>query len=294
MLIRCDVQCENGWYQALANDPHLSGAKANLEVMWRRFRPFADSHFETQLLVDFHARFWEIWLGNMMLDQGLQLLKRKDRGPDLGAELPSGRVLWIEAVTPGPGSGKDRVQGRPTGGLSWVPTERIVLRLRSAIEDKLRRIRQYIADEEIGPEDSVVLAINPRKIDYTISDAEPSFALQCVYPIGAPYATFDKSTLAQTDQGYTFRPTITKAKGAPVQTGVFTEGRSAPLAALLFSLVDAYRLNRHRPETVEDYSCYLVHNAMASNPVPCNALAANCEARVTRSEEDWSLNWHCR
>lgn len=291
MLIRDDFPADDPWYQALVHDPHLASARENLEVMWLRFEPFADKHFESQILVDFHARFWELWLGNMLLDQGLELLAHSDTGPDLGAEFPCGGVLWIKAVTPGPGSGDDRVEERPSAGVSWVPTDKIVLRLRSSIEDKLRKIQHYLTSGLIKPEDMVVIAVNPRKIGFAVTDAEPSYALQCVYPIGAPYISLDRRTLAQVDRGYTFRPSITKKSGADVLTGIFTEARSAPVSALLFSLTDAYGLNLGLPQTVDDYSCHLVHNAMAANPLPSGALGARNQAQVTEQAEEWRLEW---
>ena len=97
-------------YGAFLEQAALSGSRAWLESLWVAFSPYADADFLTQARIDFHARFWEMFVGNVFLASGFQLLPNSPGAPDIGVLLSDGRRLWIEAVTPGSGVGVDAVE----------------------------------------------------------------------------------------------------------------------------------------------------------------------------------------
>ena len=51
------------------NDLRTIETKLFIEKLWQRYRPYADPHFKQQIQVDFHARFWEMYLTCACLDQ---------------------------------------------------------------------------------------------------------------------------------------------------------------------------------------------------------------------------------
>ena len=103
---------------------------AMLQEMWERYEPYADPDFRQRFARDVDGRFWEVYLGCMLLEAGCTLLhvverQREGGQPDL-CVLGDGRRIWIEAITPNEGdAGPDQIV-RPVpinqgGGLFAVP-----------------------------------------------------------------------------------------------------------------------------------------------------------------------------
>lgn len=275
-------------YEAFLEQAELSHTRLWLESLWAAFSPYADADFLTQARIDFHARFWEMFVANVFLESGFTLLPNLPGAPDIGVVLSDGRKLWVEAVTPGSGTGPDAVEPMSDEG-GWIPAEQIVLRLQNAVTCKLAKIRTYQQTGTVAETEPVLVAVNARKIRYTLLDSDPSFALQCVFPIGDPYASLDRQTHRITGQGYSQRPSIVKKSGAAVATTLFIDPGSAPLSGVLYSQVSPFQLSL--PEHRLSEACRVVHNPMAAVACPKEVPAWGGEAWATRRDGSWHVTW---
>ena len=91
------ISAQDKVYIALRECGHLADARNHVEELWQYFEPYADPHFSKTIAVEFHARYWEMYLGCLALRVGLPLLPSNGKGPDLQITLPTGRKLFIEA-----------------------------------------------------------------------------------------------------------------------------------------------------------------------------------------------------
>lgn len=124
-----------------------------LQKMWDRYEPYADPDFRHGFARDVDGRFWEMYLGCMLLEAGRTLLPVVDRQrqggqPDL-CVVEDGRRVWIEAITPDEGAaGPDQiVRPRPInegGGLIAAPIRQAQLRTSGAFWTKAQKINRYI------------------------------------------------------------------------------------------------------------------------------------------------------
>jgi hypothetical protein len=273
-------------FEDFAMEPSLAASRTRLEEIWQRFAPYADAHFVDEFRRDLFPRYWELFLFDLFIQAGYSVLPHPPRGPDLKLRLPNDRLLWVEAVAPGPGEGADAV--RPIEGGGFVPSDQIVLRLRSAIHDKILKLKAYAQSGIIGPTDLVLLAVNPGKTRFTMMDAEPSFALQCVYPLGAPYVAFDAATGAATREGFSHRPSIEKQSDAQVSTAVFIDPDNSLVSGMLYSSLLPYYLGAVTPPYAK--LCRLVHSGVAANPVK-GVLDVEGEAMAIQNNDNWNLTW---
>jgi hypothetical protein len=185
-----------------------------------------------------------MFLGCSLLDIGFNLVRRsaqKSAGPDICIAEP-GRHVWIEAVAPTPGAGPDAVPPLDADG-GWISEEHIVLRIRSAIEDKHRLYEKYLDARIIDEVDAFLIAVNGGRIphaDVAFPDEVP-YSIQAVLPLGAPSATIDTMTLAVVAQGFAHRPRIVKQSGTEISTTVFLDPAYQGISGLLFSTVHPVR-----------------------------------------------------
>ncbi len=262
-------------YIALRGYPHLADCRSHVEELWRRFAPLADPRFEQKIAVQFHPWYWEMYLGCLIQNADLSPISLGGRGPDFFVKLPSGKHFYIEARAPGPGTTEDAVpEPEPFRSLiaGDVPVEKIVLRIRSAIEDKFKFYGKYLKENFMHADDPYVIAINPGIIEKAQIDEDPPFILQSVFPIGNLMDTFDRNDPEFRDIRYGTRWVINKKKGSPVRTDVFLDSTYSGISAVLFS--NAYALALPRPTGTE---VVLVHNPKARNPIERGMLKVGRE-----------------
>ena len=71
-------------------------AKAHCEDLWSDFWEYADEHFVDEFRVNFHQRWFEMYLTVSFIRAGLAV-ESQNSGPDISLALGERRV-WIEAV----------------------------------------------------------------------------------------------------------------------------------------------------------------------------------------------------
>jgi hypothetical protein len=265
-------------WMRLDSDDELSSRRDSLLRMRDRYLPYADDNFGSELTIQFGSCFWEMYVGCAMLSRGFDLLRRSERpagGPDL-CILDAGRQVWVEAVAPRPGTGADAVPAMRKSG--WVPEDQIVLRYRSAVEDKYRKRSKYVETGMISADDPFLVAVNGFQISHGTNafPDEIPYAVQSVLPLGRPSVTVDAETGAVLGQGYQTRRHIQKRSGVRISTDVFLDPAYAGLTGLLFSGAKPLYVDL----SAEGFLSHL-HNPSAPRP---SALAPGW---IRRGREYW-------
>jgi len=257
-------------------------ARAFIEELWAKYQGLEDPHFLRDAQEHFLERFWEMYLGVTLIERGLRPSRKGNEGPEFNCDC-LGQAVWVEAVSPGPGVGEDRVEEpSPVGGTS-VPTEKILLRFTNAVAEKRKRYLAAQAKGVVDDEACYVLAINSRRIPYAPFGNTLPYYVQALLPIGAPTLVFDRTTRQTVDSYYALRETITKARGSVVSTATLLDPEYSFISAVLHSGVDCV----NRPEVLgRDFS--VLHNPNASRPLDM-ATFSWCKQYVF---ENWELKVH--
>jgi hypothetical protein len=263
-LLDAGVDAQDSEFRSIRDKRRFSQQKDIIENLWERYRSYADPGFQQKIARSFHTHFWEMYLACGLMDRGYQLAPKNDaKGPDI-CILNADRRLWVEAVAPGRGEGADAVPVPRIDRAEYAPVGRIILRLRSVIEDKWRKYKSYVTDGVLSPAEPYVIAVNGGYVPEAgaIGSGLP-YIVQAVSRLGSQYVSLDINTLEIVNQGYSDLPFVRKAAGTPVPTGIFVDGGYEGVSAVLYSGARILSLpDVHGSEFV------LVHNETATNPLP--------------------------
>jgi hypothetical protein len=232
-----DGTCEDLGYLNTRDHPRGTQHKKFVEELWIRFHPLADPHFREDARNHFLQRFWEMYLAVTLLENGFDLRRHGDEGPEFYAYVGNRRI-WFEAITPGAGTGPDQVPELAPGSSGYVPVEKILLRFTHALVKKRGRYEAALAKGIISAKDSYVLAINSRGIPLARYENEIPYFVQAFLPIGPLTYAINKDSLEVTQSFYPYRPEISKLNGSPVSTRAFLDGWASFCSAVLHSQVD--------------------------------------------------------
>jgi hypothetical protein len=252
-------------YEILRSDERAEprALRTRFEEMWAVYEPYADPHF----LIEFHkvtnARYWEMYLTCAFIAAGLSV-DSSPEGPDILVTRDGARI-WVEAVeaTQGAESSADRTLEFGNDVVFDYPEEQILLRYRNAIEAKHEKLKRYLENGIVQPEDAYVIAVNSGLIPYAFMTEEPPRIANAVYPMGAIQAHVSTETgeLLSVDSAY--RPTIAKASGSTVSTDVFLDEAYAGISGVIYSGANAWNM----PSSMGS-DLALVHNLMATVSLP--------------------------
>ncbi len=266
------------------NVQHIVEVRSFVEKLWQTFGPYADINFRQQIQVDFHARFWEMYLACTLIDKSLNITS-KGVGPDVRVEH-KGNIIWIEATAPtgGSQSSSDRVPelvitNPPTA--QHVPEEQIILRYRNAIHEKyVNKYFGYLANGVISENDCYVIAINGSRIPHSKTDFYPPRIVRAVLPFGYPQVTLDTVSMQKISEGYQYKQSISKASGSSIRTDIFVDQYYQHISAILFSNVDAAN-----PTDSMGDDFITVYNPLAGRPLPDDFLNFSLEFRTVFSKD---------
>ena len=254
-------------FKYLLQDAKLEDERKFIEGLWQKYEPYADAHFPTEITINFHSRFWEMYLACVLMEQGFELipLKQKKR-PDICLRM-NNRNFWIEAIAPTAGQGPDAIHKPdiPVGQVHYenIPEEKVILRLQSAIQEKFKRYKAYIDGGIVKVEDTYIIAVNGRRIPYSTLEDDVPYIVKAVLPFGSLDIIVDLHTDEFIGEEYSYRPEIRKAQGDPVSTRVFLEKEFAGISGILYSKSDFLNV----PQRLGTEFIFL-HNKLAQNPLP--------------------------
>lgn len=260
----------------LLENSNLAGERQFIENLWVKYQPYADKQFPVEIKSNFHSRYWEMYLACSLIEHGCKLIpKTKDKGPDLCFQHDQS-LVWIEATASSTGQGHDAVARRPSNSdtAEWfsVPNEKIILRYSSSIKEKFTKYTTYLRDGTIAANEPYIVAINGRRVPYSILDDDIPNIVKTVLPFGHYSVTIDFDSNEIVDQGYTYRAEIEKANRAKVSTRLFLDPEYSGISGILFSNSDLL----NRPPKLGADLLY-VHNPMANNRLPVGWLPTGRE-----------------
>lgn len=248
-------------YLVARDSPNAAPLREEAECLWKDYRSYADTSFRADAMHQFLQRYWEMYVAVALLGAGLELTKHGDVGPEFSFDL-KGRRVWLEAVAPTAGSGRDAVPPILPGQYFTVPTERIALRFTNAFGEKRSRHNDAVAKGIVVPDDAYILAMNSRAIPHGPHSGTIPFYVQALLPIGQLTLSIDKRTKREVDRFHAYRPFVEKVSGASVSTSVFLEPASSFCSAVLHSAVDFWN---HPACIGSDFS--VLHNPSAAHPI---------------------------
>jgi hypothetical protein len=255
-----------------APNPHLQKAQRLTECMWASCAQFVDDNArERAKKDDFYAVWWELYVAYALSSSGISLVPTKDRRPSAGKGRPdlltSNPRIWIEAVMPHPGTGPDALSEPPMDGVYSVPTEAYVLRLRTAIEEKVFKLDQYRKEGTIQSGDATIIAVSGARLPFRFSEPPIPRIVRAICAVGCPVLEIDLATRERLGTTVEFRDHILKKSNASVRTDLFTQRQSAHVSAVLYSASDCVN---HPQKPGADF--ILVHNPNAMVPIAENWL----------------------
>jgi len=233
-------------YLIVRDDPRFNEQRLFLESLWSVFSPFADPNFKSELAIQFHPRFWEMYLACALIEMGLDIVPRKSAyGPDIQINFKN-RRLWIEATAPDAGIGDDAVPGYSGSGdtIEWmrVPEEQMILRLTNSFYKKCRRYEEYVASGLISKNDLFVIAINGFNIPHILGEDEIPYIAKSVLPFGDLAITLDIDEMKPIEEFYEYRGHIQKKSGASVSTKAFQDPSYSFVSGVIYSTAELWNL----------------------------------------------------
>ncbi|WP_189469525.1 hypothetical protein [Litchfieldella qijiaojingensis] len=272
-LFKPDSGDQSDAYRNLRDADWNAPLRAFAEQLWEKFGAHAEPAFIDELSRAFHQRFWEMYVGCGLLNVGLIPEPKPPAGPDF--KIQTDRVIWIEATVPMAGTGADAVPDFASGEAQKVPVEKILLRLRGAIEDKHRKYLGYLEKGIASPDDCFVIAVNGGLIPHSILESDPPRIVSALFPLGERFVTIDRNTVEVIDAGFRYRGQVTKHSGSEVPTTLFTSDDYRYISAVLYSNSDA---GNHPPAVSNVGSDFIViYNPFARNPIPGGVLPSGRE-----------------
>ncbi len=285
-------QAIDPFYNRVRDNPDRKDAHDFVEGLWQKYETYAEPDFLDDARKDFHAKTWEMYLGCLFLDSGFNLQKKtKKEGPDLHL-LWNNRSIWVEATAPESGTGDNAVPEYRYNEVSEQPSDQIILRFASAIQEKFKKYKSYRSNDKaiIKPDDFYIIAINSGRIRYSLGAPTLPYIVLSVLPFGDLVFTLDNKSGKVVDSSYGYRDAITTTKSSPVTTDIFVNKDYAGISAVLCSWMNI--VNRPKRMGVE---VHVVHNPLADNKLPSGIFPFGTEWRVendTLIRKDYGAQGH--
>lgn len=266
--------------------PEAPNYKASLVALWEKYQALGlpNAHFVAEFTSGKKSvvfqRAWEMMLARHLDAQGHHLTTAAE-GPDFRFEH-NGLVVWVEAVSPEPMGVPDHWLEHPKPGefkVGDVPHHEVLLRWTTAIEAKWKKLKTYLAKNIVGPSDAYVVAVNGCQLGAFALQHGVSrypYAVEAVYALGPVAIPINKDTGQFGQPFVTTRPAIQNAKGAAVPTSLFLDQTYAGISAIIACSLD----RSDDPDLPVD----VVHNYLASVPVPHRILGINSEEWIAESD----------
>lgn len=264
--------------------------RAHVEGLWQIYHYYAEPLFLSEFPLQFHERWFEMYLAVCLLETGARLQKTLPPGPDLLVNVNASRV-WIEAVCasggqPGlPDTVEEPVRTVPgeasAGG--FVPWDRIALRIRNSIEEKKRKYDRYLERGIVTSDDFLLIALNVYKIPFASADVE-RYILRSLFGIGNQVIMLDRNTAQPV--GSTNQQLLAIAKvatGSQVGTMPFIDGSMPAISGVIVSSHEAVAAAH---ENSGDLALY--PNLTATIPWTFGTLPVDREWTFEPSSEGWT------
>jgi len=230
------------------------------EKLWKKFEPYADRHFKTQIKTNFHQRSWEMYMGNVLLMKNLSIKSQNE-----GSDFIVNNKIYIECVAPTKGD-PCKSNSVPEMFLAEapeemhaqdVPVDKMILRITQAIKDKaLDQYENWKSKNWFEQDFSFVIAINTGDLEYPEDSSMPNI-IKALFGF-----QFLQINIKNGKTSYSHRNEIEKSNKKPVLVNYFISDSFSFVSGVLFS---NKRVLNH-PDNIGD-DCIFVNNPFANHPV---------------------------
>ena len=265
-----------------AANEHFRTAKAHCEDLWSDFSEYADRHFLDEFPVNFHQRWFEMYLTVSLIRAGLAV-ESQNSGPDVFLTIGERRV-WIEAVcvTEGQVGKPDSVPPLELGKAGDVAIKQYVTRIRNSLDEKAKKFETYLEKGLVGHDDVLVIAVNGGQIPFLSADLSVCM-MRSLYGVGDIILSLNRHTGRIVDSDRQHLEKIEKASGAEIGVQPFVDGSMDHVSAVLSSWANAFM----RPSTLGgDFVLY--PNLSCSNHWVRSLLPVAEEWSFEEDECGWS------
>jgi len=256
-------------YCAIKNkiNPHCQEANAFIAMLWEIAHKYIDSNIPEKLPVEFHKRFWEIYLAASLIDSSLTLQNSSGPdGPDICVNAGDGLKIWVEAVTVSSGDGIDSVKEAEPGSARSVPDDQIKLRLLNAFDTKSKEYKNYREKNWVSSADPYIIAINAAQVHSASHELEIPRIVRSLLPFG--FQTLHLNREAEIDSSiYEYQGEVIKVSGTAIKTTSFMNPEYSGISAVIYSCADVF----NHPSEISN-SLLLFHNPLAENPIGLSFL----------------------
>lgn len=238
----------------------IKDRREEFDKMWKTFRPLADKNFLSDLRKHFHQRTWEMYLGNILIKNRLDVSSINE-GPDFVINKDKENEIFIEAVACERGTAEDAVPEMFIANKSEkmiaqnIPHDEMLLRLANSLDSKYKKYKDFV-EEKRKP---YVIAINRGDLQHVDMDTYLIFKvlfglgyLSLNIPLGGGMAT----------NSWTRREYIKKKNGEKVSMTFFEKEEHNIVSAVIYSYKDVL----NHPEVIGS-DCIVVHNPKAKFPL---------------------------
>jgi type I restriction enzyme S subunit len=257
----------------------------------------ADPKFTDELVSGSDTKFWscvsEALLAERLRDKRFPTRTKPGHGPDL-LVLSGNRNVWIESICPEPTGVPDAWLTVQPNTVGDFPHQAILLRWTSAIKEKSEKLLGsvdgqtpgYFANGVVASDDAYVIAVNGCRLRHgpfsaLLGISQFPFAAEAVFPIGPYQLQINRDTAEVVERGHQIRFHIEKPNKALVPTSMFLDPHFAGVSAIWAVEFDGASAVGNQERSA------VIHNPLATNPVPIGFLNADDEFVAVKNEDEY-------
>ena len=260
--------------------------REKFDKLWANYKPHADSHFLSEIKINFHQRSWEMYLGNVLLEKK-QAVRSQNEGPDFIID----RIAYVECVAPTKGDPikpdsvpEMFVVAKPEEvRVQDVPVDKMILRITQVIREKaLDQYENWRSKNWFDSKMPFVIAINTGDLSHAEDPSMPN-VLKALFGF-----QFRQINLRTGATNFSHRNEVPKTNNEPVSVNYFVSRDFNFVSGVLFS--DKTVLNH--PENIGD-DCFFVNNPFAKNPIDQSfiTLFKNWNATIENNRVNLKRNY---
>lgn len=240
---------EDKLYARIRDDVLGKSYRHSLELMWSDYREYAPKGFPKKLQIEFHQRWWEMYLtlGLRRLGFPISTSSRDDR-PDLLLKFGNTKV-WIEAVAPKSGTKSDAVPQPVVNGVEDLPMRECLLRFTQALMTKKEKLKCYIQRGIVSEADCYVVAVSACSLNQfgTLLEWPQPVMLRVLAGAGDLAIPLSGSASPYSER----KDVIFRDSGSSVDLALFDSAEFSSVAGILYSKQDPLNAPRAPDESFE-------------------------------------------
>jgi len=226
--------------------------------LWAQFKPYAVSHFLSQIRTQFHQRSWEMYVGSVLLEKKLAI-KAQSTGPDFIVN----ESIYVECVAPTKGNPsnpdsvpEEFIATKPEEvRSSLIPDDQMILRITGAVKDKVAQYGKWKHKQRVDAKKPFVIAINTNDLGHGDNKYNP-MVLRALFGLRHP-----RINLETGEVGFSQRAEITKSNKEAVPVNFFTRKDYSCVSGVIFSHTSVV----NHPQDI-GADCIFVNNPFADYP----------------------------